>query len=58
MKKVISVLLSLLLVALCVSPAFAAEQEDTFGAYDIAGADKLSPAERARRNKIYDTFAP
>ena len=42
MKKVISVLLSLLLVALCVSPAFAAEQEDTFGAYDhvfIIGVD-------------------
>ena len=31
---------------------------DTFGAYDIAGADRLSPEERARRNNIYDTFAP
>ena len=42
MKKVISVLLSLLLVALCVSPAFAAEQEDTRGAYEhvfIIGVD-------------------
>ena len=42
MKKIICVLLSLLLAALCVSPAFAAEQEDTFGAYDhvfIIGVD-------------------
>lgn len=30
---------------------------DTFGAYDIAGADKLSPEERARRNRIYDNYA-
>jgi hypothetical protein len=30
---------------------------DTFGAYDIAGAEKLSPAERAKRNKIYDSYA-
>ncbi len=30
---------------------------DTFGAYDIAGADKLSMEERTRRNKIYDTYA-
>lgn len=30
---------------------------DTFGAYDIAGADKLSEEERVRRNRIYDTFA-
>ncbi len=30
---------------------------DTFGAYDIAGAEKLSPEERAKRNRIYDTFA-
>ena len=30
---------------------------DTFGSYDIAGADKLSPEERAVRNKIYDTYA-
>ncbi|MDR3120802.1 MAG: hypothetical protein LBU58_05655 [Clostridiales bacterium] len=30
---------------------------DTFGAYDIAGAQKLSPGERAVRNRIYDTYA-
>jgi len=30
---------------------------DTFGAYDIAGAEKLSPEERAVRNRIYDTYA-
>ena len=30
---------------------------DTFGAYDIAGADKLSKEEREKRNRIYDTFA-
>ena len=30
---------------------------DTFGAYDIAGAEKLSPIERAARNRIYDSFA-
>ena len=30
---------------------------DTFGAYDIAGADKLSAEERAKRNRIYDSFA-
>lgn len=29
---------------------------DTFGAYDIAGADKLSMEERIRRNHIYDTY--
>ena len=29
---------------------------DTFGAYDIAGADRLSPEERARRNRIYDNY--
>ena len=31
---------------------------DTFGAYDIAGADRLSPEERERRNRIYDHYAP
>jgi hypothetical protein len=31
---------------------------DTFGAYDVAGADKLNPKERAERNKIYDYYAP
>ena len=30
---------------------------DTFGAYDIAGADKLDPKERAKRNRIYDSYA-
>ncbi|HHY83724.1 MAG TPA: hypothetical protein GX505_13755 [Clostridiales bacterium] len=30
---------------------------DTFGAYDIKGAQKLSPEERAARNRIYDTYA-
>jgi hypothetical protein len=30
---------------------------DTFGAYDIAGADKLSDKERESRNRIYDFFA-
>jgi hypothetical protein len=29
---------------------------DTFGAYDIAGAEKLSPKERAERNRIYDSY--
>ncbi|MGI6692075.1 MAG: hypothetical protein ACOX63_14715 [Christensenellales bacterium] len=29
---------------------------DTFGAYDIAGAEKLSPEERAKRNRIYDNY--
>ena len=29
---------------------------DTFGAYDIAGADKLTQEERAARNRIYDFF--
>ena len=29
---------------------------DTFGAYDIAGAEKLSPEERAERNRIYDSY--
>lgn len=31
---------------------------ETFGAYDIAGADKMDPEERARRNRIYDGYAP
>lgn len=42
MKKIICVLLSLVLAGLCAVPAFAAEQEDTFGAYDhvfIIGVD-------------------
>jgi hypothetical protein len=30
---------------------------DTFGGYEIADAQKLSPEERAKRNRIYDTFA-
>ena len=30
---------------------------DTFGAYDIAGAEKLSSEEKAERNRIYDTYA-
>jgi hypothetical protein len=30
---------------------------DTFGAYDIDGAQKLSPEERAARNRIYDAYA-
>ena len=30
---------------------------DTFGAYDIASAEKLDPADRAMRNRIYDTYA-
>lgn len=30
---------------------------DTFGAYDISGAEKLDPAERVVRNRIYDTYA-
>lgn len=30
---------------------------DTFGVYDIAGAEKLAPEERAVRNRIYDTYA-
>jgi len=29
---------------------------DTFGAYDIAGAERMSPDERAKRNRIYDSF--
>ena len=29
---------------------------DTFGAYDIAGAEKLSEQERTARNRIYDSF--
>ena len=42
MKKAISVLLSLVLVVLCASPALAANSDDTFGAYDhvfIIGVD-------------------
>jgi len=30
---------------------------DTFGAYDIAGAEKMPPEERVKRNRIYDDFA-
>ncbi|MBO6166463.1 MAG: hypothetical protein J6O17_08895 [Eubacterium sp.] len=30
---------------------------NTFGAYDIAGCDKMSPEERKRRNRIYDDYA-
>jgi hypothetical protein len=30
---------------------------DTFGGYEIADAQKLSPAERAERNRIYDHYA-
>ena len=30
---------------------------DTFGVYDIADAQKLSPEERAKRNRIYETYA-
>ena len=30
---------------------------DTFGVYEIADAQKLSPEERARRNRIYEGFA-
>ncbi len=30
---------------------------DTFGAWDIAGADAMSMEERIRRNRIYETFA-
>lgn len=30
---------------------------DTFGAYDIAGAEKMDHKERAVRNRIYDTYA-
>jgi hypothetical protein len=29
---------------------------DTFGGYEIADAQRLSPEERAKRNRIYDTF--
>ncbi|MBB6730901.1 hypothetical protein [Cohnella zeiphila] len=29
---------------------------DTFGGYEIADAQKLSPEERAKRNRIYETF--
>ena len=31
---------------------------DTFGAYEIADIEKLSPAERKRRNRVYDHYAP
>ena len=31
---------------------------DTFGAYDIAGTDRLPPEEREKRNRIYDDYAP
>ncbi|WP_274652101.1 hypothetical protein [Paenibacillus humicola] len=30
---------------------------DTFGGYEIADAQRLSPEERARRNRIYDSYA-
>jgi hypothetical protein len=30
---------------------------DTFGGYEIADAQRLSPEERTARNRIYDTFA-
>ena len=30
---------------------------DTFGAYEIADAQKLDAEERARRNRLYDTYA-
>lgn len=30
---------------------------DTFGSYEIAGAEKLPPEEKAKRNRIYDSFA-
>jgi len=30
---------------------------DTFGGYEIADAQRLSPEERSRRNRIYDAFA-
>jgi hypothetical protein len=30
---------------------------DTFGAYDIAGAEKLCAEERTARNRIYDSYA-
>lgn len=30
---------------------------DTFGGYEIADAQQLSPEERAKRNRIYDTYA-
>lgn len=42
MKKILCVMLSIVLVAMLAAPAFAAEQEDTFGAYDhvfIIGVD-------------------
>lgn len=29
---------------------------DTFGAYDIAGCERLSPEEREKRNRIYDCY--
>ena len=29
---------------------------DTFGAYEIADAQRLDPEERARRNRVYDGF--
>lgn len=29
---------------------------DTFGGYEIEDAQRLSPEERARRNRIYDNF--
>ena len=30
---------------------------NTFGAYDIAGCDKMPPEERKERNRIYDDYA-
>jgi hypothetical protein len=30
---------------------------DTFGSYEIADAQRLSPEERIKRNRIYDTFS-
>ena len=29
---------------------------NTFGAYDIAGCDKLSMEEKQKRNRIYDEY--
>lgn len=31
--------------------------KDTFGAYDIAGCEKLSSEEKKKRNRIYDNYA-
>jgi hypothetical protein len=31
---------------------------DTFGAWEIADIEKLPMAERQRRNRIYDSYAP